>query len=269
MERMKKKMNRLFFVNGKLIIMILIFISIFLCISGCSRGDPSNTPSSNNDASFITPLSSSNLAVIEPSGLIYNSKRGTLFSVGDNQPVIYELNTSGQVIGSITISANDMEGISFTPGNDTIYIVEETKKLLSLFTLQGKKITSYQLNIPTTSNNGPEGVAVNTNNGHIYIINSKYPGILIEYSSDMKEIKRTDISFSTDLSDICFDKKLNCLWLLSHDNKKVFKMDLSGTMIKSWSFDIVQAEGIAFSDDDKMYITSDSDSKFYIFNKPN
>jgi uncharacterized protein YjiK len=240
---------------------LLITIIVFL-IFGCSKDEPV-TPADK----ILQPISEISLSsfLSEPSGIVYNSKNNSLFVVSDALKKIFELDLSGNLIRSIDINAGDLEGVTLSLTEDTIFVVEESESKISSFTLTGIKINSFTKNVATRSSNGLEGITID-NSGYLYVVNEKSPRYLIKILNEV-EVSRKEIIVVDDLSDICYDPILDCLWLISDESKKIVKMSKDGILQSEWNIPFNKGEGITFNQD-KMYIVNDDNSKLYIFNKP-
>ena len=117
------------------------------------------------------------------------------------------------------------------------------------------------------SNSGLEGVAYNLNDKTIFVVNEKNPGLLMRLRSDFSIIESYELDFASDFSGIFHDKELNILWILSDESKTLNKCSLKGVLIKSYSINVIKAEGIAVTNNN-IYIVSDSNSTLYQFKKP-
>jgi uncharacterized protein YjiK len=211
-------------------------------------------------------ISERTIDVKEPSGLAYNAARGTLFCVGDNQSVVYELSLAGDILNKITVSSSDMEGITFSKNYDTMFVIEEGNYKVQGYTLSGVKGASWSIVTSSATNSAYEGVTRLPNDDFI-VLNEKDPTLALHATHTGTEISRQTLSLSSDLSDICYDSTLQCYWIISDESKKVMKVKLDFSLIGEWTESIAQGEGIAVVGD-RMYLCSDSDSKFYIYTKP-
>jgi len=170
------------------------------------------------------------------------------------------------LLRSIQVNANDLEGITLSINLDTIYVVEESDNLVTSFLLNGTKIKSFSVDVSTNSINGLEGIAIDANN-NIYVLNEKLPRYLVKLQNEV-EISRTEITAADDLSDVCYDYVLDCLWIISDESEKIIKVTKSGSLISEWQIPFSKGEGITLVDN-KIYVVRDSNAKMYIFNKPN
>jgi uncharacterized protein YjiK len=242
--------------------MVLLFMVLLF---GCNRSDPG----SSNDLTAslsLTQIAEYSTSVSEPSGLYYNSKTNSLWTVSDGNSTVYELDFQGRVLKSIAISSSDLEGITFSANCDTFYVAEETNQLITKYLSNGTKLSSFPVNVATVASHGPEGLTLNTTDNHIFVINEKSPCMLLEYNNS-KEVFRKQIDYTLDCSDIFYDKQLNCLWMVSDESKEVVKMSLTGELIAAYTVPITKMEGITIVQD-KIYLINDYNGILYVFQKP-
>jgi len=132
--------------------------------------------------------------------------------------------------------------------------------------LNGTKINSFSVNVSTNSTNGLEGIAIDANN-YFYVLNEKLPRFLVKLKNEV-EISRTEITAVDDLSDVCYNSVLDCLWIISDESEKVIKVTKCGSVISEWQIPFSKGEGITIVGD-KIYVVNDLDGKLYVFQKPN
>lgn len=241
---------------------VIITLLIILSIS-CDSETPTIP-----DIKLLEPIAEIDLSDIlsEPSGIVYNSLSNSFYVVSDTISKIFEIDMNGNLLRSIQINATDLEGITLSKNFDTIYVVEESDNLVTSFRLNGTKINSYSVDVSTNSTNGLEGIAIDANN-YFYVLNEKLPRYLVKLKNEV-EISRTEITNAVDLSDVCYDSILDCLWIISDESKKIIKITKSGSLISEWQIPFLKGEGITLVND-KIYVLQDSNAKMYIFNKPN
>jgi uncharacterized protein YjiK len=244
--------------NILLIIISLVIISLTSC--------DSDTPNISG-IKFLEPIAEIDLSSIlsEPSGIVYNSVNNSFFVVSDTLTKIFEIDMDGNLLRSIQVNANDLEGITLGTNLDTIYVVEESDNLVTSFLLDGTKINSFSVDVSTNSTNGLEGIAIDANN-YLYVVNEKLPRNLVKLQHEV-EISRAEITAADDLSDVCYDYALDCLWIISDESEKIIKVTKSGSIISEWQIPFTKGEGITIVND-KIYVVRDSNAKMYIFNKP-
>jgi uncharacterized protein YjiK len=248
------------FNKNKFFIIITLFI---ISLTSCDS-DTTSIPV----IKLLEPIAEIDLSSIlsEPSGIVYNSVNNSFYIVSDTLPQIFEIDIDGDLLGSIQVNANDLEGITLSINRDTIYVVEESDNLVTSFLLDGTKIKSFSVDVSTNSINGLEGIAIDANN-NIYVLNEKLPRYLVKLQNEF-EISRTEITAADDISDVCYDSVLDCLWIISDESEKILKVTKSGSVISEWHIPFSKGEGITLVDN-KIYVVRDSNAKMYIFDKPN
>jgi uncharacterized protein YjiK len=231
----------------------------------CSRDHP-EVVDDNPTINSLTLLAIYNLDIPEPSGIAYNSKNNNFMVVSDARQDIFIIDSVGMVKGTISTSSSDLEGITLSKNCDTIYVVEETKKLVTTYTSSGTLLGSFSVNVATNPSHALEGITRNNQNGHLIVLNEKLPCMLLEFYGK-SEIRRNELSYTTDISDVFFEESSNIYWIVSHEAQKVLKLTSDFNLVSEWTIPVIQAEGITIVQD-KIYIVSDSESKMFVFNKP-
>lgn len=248
-------------IKMKMLVSIYLF-SMFLL--GCQK-DPSDGNVVNTDSTALKLLYEYLTDIPEPSGLAYNSKTNTLFAVSDANSTVYEIDFSGGIKQSFTINSKDLEGIVFSANCDTMYVVDELNQMVAQYLSGGIKLSSFPVNVATDPKNSLEGITVDNNN-HLFVLNEKSPSILLEFVNQ-KEIYSRELNYTSDCSDIFYDKALDCLWMISDESQKVVKLSKSGQSLAQYSLPFEKGEGITIVND-KIYIINDGNSKLYVFQKP-
>jgi uncharacterized protein YjiK len=205
------------------------------------------------------------MSVGEPSGLAYCEATRSLYMVSDANPYVYRIDTAGIILGSIPVAATDLEGIVLSEAGDTIFVVEETASQITTFLANGTKVTSLPVMVRTEPSHSLEGITRGPA-GDLVVINEKAPTLLLEYAGNT-EVGRILLTYTSDISDICYDRGEDCYWIISDESQKIIKISRSGTLLGQWSTTLQQGEGIAFIGN-RMYLVSDVDAKFYVFAKP-
>ncbi|MDT3696195.1 MAG: SdiA-regulated domain-containing protein [Ignavibacterium sp.] len=245
---------------------LLIITQIQFFLPGCSRDNPA-VVTDTKTINKIFPLEEYNLDIPEPSGITYNSKNNTLMVVSDGESNIYEIAFNGAILNSIPTSGSDMEGITLSKNCDTIFVVEEKKKLVTAFDLSGNKITSFSVNVSTSDNHSLEGISLNILTNELFVINEKNPQMILKFLNK-QELWRKSIAYTLDISDICYDETSNCIWIISDESKRILKLSTTGELLKEWEIPFTKGEGITIVNE-KIYVVNDSNSKMYVFQKPN
>jgi uncharacterized protein YjiK len=205
------------------------------------------------------------LEVPEPSGLAYNSRNNSLMTVSDQNSTVYEIDFTGRILKSMVVPSPDMEGIALTTNCDTLYIAEETSRLVAIYSINGTKLSSFSADVATVAKHGPEGVTVDKN-GHVFVLNEKLPMMILEYVKG-KEVWRKEINYTIDCSDIFYEFSTDCFWIVSDESQRVIKLARNGDLLGSWSIPFTKGEGLAIVQN-KIYIVNDAENKMYVFDKP-
>lgn len=243
---------------------ILVVVVLSLALLSCSRqesGPESSAPTDNP----LHQVAVYSIDVPEPSGLTYNSKNNTLMTVSDQNSTVYELDFTGRILRSIVVPSTDMEGIALSAKCDTMYIAEETNRLIAIYSISGTKLSSFSADVATVAKHGPEGVTVDKNN-HVFVLNEKLPMMILEYNQG-REAGRKEINYTTDCSDLFYEYSTDCFWIVSDESQRVIKLSRNGDLLGSWSIPFTKGEGLAIVQD-KIYIVNDGENKMYVFDKP-
>lgn len=244
-------------------LLLVLFASI--TNYSCKRNEPPSVTVKEPETPPLQLVRVHALSISEPSGLAYSSSQQALYMISDNSPAVYRIDTLGNVLSSIPITAQDIEGVALSPNVDTIFVVEETPSLVSTFLSNGTKLSSFPVTVRTLPNHSLEGISFD-NRGHLFVINEKDPIMMLEFTGQT-EVSRTLLHYTTDISDICYDAAGDCFWIVSDESKMVIKITKTGTLLGAWTTPVPQGEGIAIIAN-RMYIVSDVEAKLYVFVKP-
>jgi uncharacterized protein YjiK len=245
---------------------LFLLLQFFLIINvSCGRNDP-ETINNNPTVQSLQAIAVYNLDIPEPSGIAYNSKKNSLFVVSDGRTDIYEIDFTGLIKGTIPTTSPDLEGITLSANCDTIYVVEETNQLVVSYLTTSVHLSAFPVNVATNPSHALEGITINNLNGHLIVLNEKLPCMLLEFNNST-EIRRKEINYTIDISDVFFEQSSNNYWIVSHESQKILKLSSDFNLISEWTVPIIQAEGITIVQD-KIYIVSDSESKMFVFQKP-
>jgi uncharacterized protein YjiK len=240
----------------------------------------------------------------EPSGLALNSKGSSLYTVSDDTKAIFNLDLQGNIITntSFLIGLNDLEGLAITSDDNEIIAVQEETNSLIRFDISSKtemsrtplsamnnfdQIAHYFNN--KNQNKGLEGVTINFNNDHIFVVKEAKPGLLIELDSACRSIldycelnedhgfnhPRID-SKKLDFSGLSFDHSRNTIWITSDKGECLFHFDWKEQRVLDYldlpnnsenpSERVSKSEGIAFDPlNQRLYVVSERDCELYIY----
>ncbi len=214
-----------------------------------------------------SPIEVNDTPFAEPSGLAYNAQTGTLFTNNDG-PLsnIHEISTSAELLSTLTVDGTDFEGIGFSLGFDTIFVVEEANWKVIMYNLSGDKIGEIEVDHTPGNVNGLEGITIDPETGHIYVLAEKSNPTLIELTVDGVELNRIELDFSPDVSGITIHPIWNTLFIVSDEASSLNEVTKDGEFLRSWYIPLDQAEGVTFGEDEHtMYMVADRGGKLYKF----
>ncbi|MGE0349953.1 SdiA-regulated domain-containing protein [Hydrogenophaga sp.] len=230
------------------------------------------------------------------SGLTFNVKTGTLFTVINRPPQIAELTTDGELLRIIELEgAGDPEGITYVQ-DDTYVISDEHSHAMYWVQIQpdtarisvaGK--SRLGLSIDTVHNSSFEGVSWDSTQNRLFVVKEKLPlRVLVVtgldvfntsqgFNIDISEWKssRAASLFMSDLSSITMHEPTGNLLLLSEESALVVEYAPDGQPIgvmPLWrglhglQHKVPQPEGLAVGSDGAIYVLSEP-NLFYRFEK--
>jgi len=233
-----------------------LLLTLFILLQTCTKENPVS-----EHPVRLSKISSVKIDVVEPSDLALSYEGDALWTVSDDNSTIYKLSLDGKVLEKIETDYDDLEGVTVVDKNVLAIAVEEERKIC-IVTLDGKVLKEIKLHIKGEYNKGLEGLVFNPDNNHFYVVNEKYPAMLIELDKNFNLIREKEIDFVSDLSAVNYDKEKKQLLLLSDESQTVAVCNLEGDLIKKYKFSIQQAEGICLKDN-YIYIISDPEETLY------
>ena len=240
----------------------------------------------------------------EPSGLALNSSGSKFYTVSDDTKVIFNLNLQGKIIAnsSFLIELKDLEGLAVTSDDNEIIAVHESSNSVVHFDIANRKEIrrtplSAMKNYDQIGNHfrnddhnkGLEGITINFNNDHVFIVKEGKPGLLIELDSECKKILNycelsEEYGFrhqrlkskKLDFSGLSYDHSRDAIWIASDKGECVFQFDWNQKRVlncldlphhsQSPSERVKKSEGIAFDPlNQRLYIVSDLECVLYIY----
>lgn len=212
------------------------------------------------------------ISVKEPSGLTYDPKTDTLWTVRDGGGGIYQLDKQGKVLKTISILSDDLEGIAYKPDSDTFLLAEERNREILEVDRRGTVLRKIKTPIKYSFwhlNHGIEGVCYDRRRGRIFAVNEKSPRMVMELDKRGFIVNSFDVEEASDLSGICCDNASGNLLILSHESRKVMEFTTEGKLLNSFPIDIPvsikKAEGITKDADGNMYIICEKTQTLYVY----
>lgn len=213
------------------------------------------------DIEQIFPKQKISVPVEEPSDVCVI---GNEFIVVSDKGDVFALSKDFSQKRLLHANLSDPEGV-FCAG-DSIWVAEERSRLVTqLLYTNPASIRSVEIPYSGGRNKGYEAICRNAK-GNWLIFTEKEPVWMIELDAQFHEIGRTILQLRGDVSSAAFYN--GHLFLLSDEAACVWKMDLaSNKILKTYTFNILNAEGLCFDADGGMWILSDAEQKIYQFEK--
>jgi uncharacterized protein YjiK len=240
----------------------------------------------------------------EPSGLALDRQGTSLYTVSDDTKIIFNLDLQGRIIpdSSFLINIKDLEGVAVTADGKMILAVQEESNSIIQFdiisrkeiqqiplrTLKNYDLISVHFN-HKNQNKGLEGITINFNNNHIFVVKEGEPGLLIELDSKCETIinhcklnekhgfKHPRIkSEKLDYSGLSYDYTSDTIWITSDKGECLFHFNFDDKQVlnrldlpresDTQSKRVAKSEGIAFDpNNQRLYIVSERDCELYIY----
>jgi uncharacterized protein YjiK len=221
----------------------------------------------------FTLLNVHNLNIEDPSGLTVDTSGDFLWTVSDLEGGrIYKISFEGHILGRLTYEGDDMEGITMNPNDQTLWVTEERLRHAVQLDTLGNVL--QVVNVPVESmdiNDGPEGIAINPANEHIYILNEKNPRAFIELNREMEIVRYEFLNFEPpyfvqDLSGLFFDHINEHFWMISDESAKIVVLDMNLNPFQYFDLPRTKFEGIAIDlIRDIIYLVNDEEYKLYVY----
>ena len=240
----------------------------------------------------------------EPSGIALAHDGAGFWTVSDDTKRILFLSLNGKVDKGRTFETpdNELEGIAAHPGGKTLFAVREKgNEILKLNIAKQSVIARQRLAdmegyeriadflAGGDDNQGLEGITWNAETRSLFCVKESGPGLLIEVSSDLKEIRSHTVltedegfvdpegrAGTVDYSGLCHDPTRKALWILSDRAKRLYLYCRKEGRVRhsaplgygrNGAFKAVkQAEGVTFDPRlSRLYIVSDAEARLYVF----
>ncbi len=178
----------------------------------------------------------------EPSGIALASDGRHYWVVSDDANVVFLMTEKGRLKPgqSLRVGVDGLEGISFDESANRLLMVGEDTSTVVQIGLDDGAVSMFPLADmagfgeiaetfgPLRTNNGLEGITVNTDRGEVLLVKESGPRLLLRLSSDLTTVLgavelTADGGFSCpgtddatlDASDIHYDSGRKALWVLS------------------------------------------------------
>jgi hypothetical protein len=188
----------------------------------------------------------------EPSGLALTSDGAGYWAVSDDTAGVFRLLPDGKLLPDQTISlrVKGLEGVVDDPARNRLLAVREDTAEIVAVGLDDGLVTRYPLTGmagfddisalfgSVRSNNGLEGITLDTSTDEVVVLKENRPRLMIRLSADLSTILGAvelteDRGFACegtadvtlDVSDLTWDAKREAFWILSDEGACVFLYD--------------------------------------------
>ena len=160
--------------------------------------------------------------------------------------------------------SKDVEGVT-TIDSERLAYIDERARLIVISGKGGQILRQAQVPIRGSDNKGPEGLSYDEDAGEFHILQES-PGTLVTLNSDLQETARRQLDFAQDYSSISFDSRKKHFWVLSDQSESIHVLDQSLNIIKSFSINVNQMEGLAIDHEARrIYVISDPLAELFVF----
>ena len=237
-------------------------------------------------------LGSFNVAVREPSGLAYDPKNDSLWTVQDNGGDLYEIDKKGNVLKRVPLRpplvqfrfpslarrgdilrkallrSGDWEGVYYKSDTDTLLLSDERTRQVIEVDRTGKPLKTIKVPIEwhyLDINHGTEGVAYDAKTKTIFVANEKNPRRVMELKEDGSVVSAFDVKVrkAEHLSDLYYDTTSDRLLVLART--MILEYTRKGKLLKTFPIEAIKAEGMTKDNKGYLYIIDESTSILYIY----
>ena len=164
LRALENSMSKLFIIPAA---MLLVVISCGGCDSG-SVAVPDQGP-------VLTEINSIELSSVpEPSGLALDRDGIHFWIVSDQTGNAYRINPSGNVVTTLELGGQDLEGIAVDPTDGSLFVVEEGLGEILHFSREGLLLERLAPEgLQNLGNTGLEGITIDPISGNIFLVKEK------------------------------------------------------------------------------------------------
>ena len=203
----------------------------------------------------------SRVDVDEPSDLVQVD--GPLYTVSDSHSKIYEIEPDGDTDVHLDIDVDDLEAIGFDAARGEFLVADEGSGKIWAIDDDGDRHDSIHIADAEDGNSGIEGLTT-TPSGHTFVVKEKDPVKIYELDSDGDMVAEVEPDFAGDLSAITYNPLDQHLYVLSDQDKALFRLTSSLVPDRGWRLPVDKPEGLAFAGT-SLYVVSDSEARIYTF----
>jgi len=208
------------------------------------------------------------LGITEPSGLAINDSGTILWTVTNNPEKVHQLDLAGNVVRTLSYSGHDLEGIAYDSSDSTLWVAEEDRREIVHLDLTGAVLSRHRLSLTGQTNSGLEGICFD-DQGRMFVLNEKLPGMFISLNADFSIAAADTLAFARDYSDISYNRRSNCFWIISDLSEGLYLYDKTNGVLGRYALPFSKGEGVAFdAAANLVYVVSDSEHRLYVYAGP-
>jgi uncharacterized protein YjiK len=223
----------------------------------------------------------------EASGVTYNKDNNRLYIVEDEGLTLYETDTRGNVLSTMTMSGfADVEGITYIGNGQFLLVEERVQDIFKITYTPGGTLRRATLPFfsfgPEVGNVGLEGVSYDPVTGRIIGVKEKIAQALYFADVNLATMGGTvtgfDPGLSSTLQDLADVQSLGTvlslqgtadaanLLVISQESSRLVEINRAGTILGQFDFTgfSTSAEGVTIDQDGTIYVVSE-DPKLFIF----
>ena len=198
----------------------------------------------------------------EASGLAWVDD--ALVAVSDAKGAIYGVDPAdGERRARLAIGFTDLEAIAFDTVTREFLIAPEGRGAILRLSAEGTQVSTNGVKWADDGNSGLEGLAVRADDGHVFAAKEKDPAQIAEYDENGRQVRRVDVDFASDLSELALADD-GFLYALSDEDQALFRLDADMNVLRTWPLPMKHPEGLAVHAG-RVYVANDGEDRLYVF----
>ena len=198
----------------------------------------------------------------EPSDIVYDSASNHFYIVSDHG-TLFECDGEGEIIRKAPEQGVDFEGVEVR--DSFIYVSDETPRMVYKYRRSDLSLVrKYQVSWGGGFNKAFESIAYNEAK-HCFVLISQTPVVVVEYDDNFKEQNRYPLHIAREVNGARWHNGF--LYMVGSLDHTIFKCDPNTYEVKEYyDINVLNAEGLAFDGNGKVFVTSDNLQKLFFFN---
>lgn len=198
----------------------------------------------------------------EASGLAWVDD--ALVAVSDAKGAIYGVDPAdGERRARLAIGFTDLEAIAFDTVTREFLIAPEGRGAILRLSAEGTQVSTNGVKWADDGNSGLEGLAVRADDGHVFAAKEKAPAQIAEYDENGHRVRRVDVDFARDVSELALGDD-GFLYALSDEDQALFRLDAGLGVLRTWPLPMQNPEGLAVHAG-RVFVANDGEDRLYVF----